>query len=230
MNQKNESTPKNESQPAAGEPLPAQQPVDNEADRSSQPAGAARGSDLPPQGQGSPHPPAEPTGKSLAEQFEGGPVLPDVPLPDDPDTGEPAEEPQLKNIHHHHMCSICGSPNHQACGCEAKALQKAQEQEYDQAGSGLDQELKSDEVRVEQILENVFGNEPTKMLTQMAGEMSGALLGGVDKFEEFKSGVLDRLSEIQIGIEYIGENTKALVKLQKERADLLKDIQDGKPN
>jgi len=231
MSQKNE---KPESQPAAGEPQPAQQPVDNEAAQSSQPAGAARGSDLPPQGQGGPHPPAEPTGKSLAEQFESGPVLPDVPLPADPDTGEPLAMPVDKvverlneqlpkepaEIEKPHKCSLCGSPDHRACGCEAKAIKKQNSLDgLDQAGNRMDQELDHEEVHVNEVLEKLFKDT----LNPIASDMAISVVKTVEEFHAFQQGVLDGLGDINTNLE-------ALVKLQKDRADLLKDIQNAKSN
>jgi hypothetical protein len=183
----------------------------DESQQVSQPAGEATGSDLPPEGQGGPHLPdiSEPTSQSLSEQIES--ETPTVDLP----TEQPPKELAR-------TCTICNGPDHRGCGCEAKA-----KRELEQAGSRLEtnarmvQELDREDAKADQVQGNL--DDVEEKLIQMAGEMSGALMGGADKFEEFKSGVLDSLRDIN-------SNLETLVKLEKDRADLLKDIKNVEAN
>ena len=212
----------------------------------SQPAGEAPGSDLTPEGQGGPHLPdiSEPTSKSLAEQFESGPTTVEQP---DPFGGGPIDRPVEQLPAHHpvvkeavlreqpdpfgggpidrpveqphgtevlttdppHRCSICNGPNHQACGCEARARIKGEK-----PGSRMDRELTRDEV-LEKICNAGTDIDPNIMI-QMASAAGS-------KFAEDMQNVLDQLSDINTNLE-------TLVKLQTDRAALLKVILDGSRN
>jgi hypothetical protein len=191
----------------------------DESQQVSQPAGEATGSDLPPEGQGGPHLPTVP----LSEQFERGPDP--IELAKGSETEQPVEEP--------HRCFVCSGPDHRACGCEAKERQRQIEQDDKSFRSQdivneerMEKELDREEANAEQILSKVFEKETMKQIIQMTGEMSGALMGGADKFEEFKNGVLDKLSDIHLVMNVVVSNTGILVKLAQDRADLLKDLKN----
>ena len=171
----------------------------------SPPAGEAPGSDLPPEGQGGPHLPdiSEPTSKSLSEQFESGPD------PVELAKGSEVEQPhgtEVLTTDPPHRCSICNGPDHRACGCEARARIKA-----GQAGSRMDRELTRDEV-LEKICNAGTDIDPNIMI-QMASAAGS-------KFAEDMQNVLDQLSDINTNLE-------TLVKLQTDRAKVLKDIQNA---
>lgn len=191
------------------------EPEKVESQPAPQPAGEARGSDLTPQEQGGSHLPdiSEPTGRSLSEQFESGPGP--TELAKDSEVEQPAEEP----VEPIHKCSICNGPDYQGCGCEAKALQKSQEQEHNQAGSRMDQELDPEDAHAEQIIQSAMkaasNFDPSEFL-QMCAK------AGMQHREDMKA-VLDRLSDIN-------SNLEILVSLQQNRVELLKDLQNGKPN
>lgn len=161
-----------------------------------------------------------PTGKSLAELFEGGPSIAEI------SKEPPAEESHgtfVLTTDPPHRCSICNGPDHRACGCEAKALRKSQEQKPDQAGSRMDQELKSDEVHVDDVLEKLFKDT----LNPVASDMAISVVAAVEKFQDFQQSVLDGLTDIRTVIE-------ELVLLEKSRLErlagrLLKDINDAEP-
>ena len=168
----------------------------------SQPAGEATGSDLPPEGQGGPHLPeiSEPTGKSLSEQFESGPQT----------VEQPAEEP--------HKCFVCNGPDHRACGCEARETQKQIEQD--------DKTFRSQDIMKEELEEanatKVLGDEITEAISKASGldpQIVQICAAGGRKFAEDMQNVLDRLSDIN-------SNLEILVKLEKDRADLLRDIKN----
>lgn len=210
---------------------PIEEKPKDESQQVSQPAGEARGSDLPPQGQGGPHLPdvSEPTSRSLSEQFESGPG------PVEPAKGseaeQPAEEPhetEVLTTDPPHRCFVCKGPDHRACGCEAAAQKEADRATAppDQAGSRMNQELVREDANAEKVLEDVLGKDIEKKLVQMAGEMSGALMGVVDKFEEFKGGVLDGFGDLGVKLDMVVSQLDVMIEAERSRADLLKDIQN----
>ena len=183
-----------------------------------QPAGEAPGSDLPPEGQGGPHLPdiSEPTRKSLAEQFEGGPPMPPMPpMPANP----PAEEP--------HKCFVCNGPDHRACGCEAREKQRQIEQDdesfrnqdiidEEQAEGRMDQELDRDEVLEKTFKASKSGDIDPTIIIQVAAAAGR-------KFAEDIQTIHTLLGDINCNLE-------TLVKIQKDRVDLLKDIKNAGGN
>jgi len=100
-----------------------------------------------------------------------------------------------------HKCSICGSPDHRACGCEAKAA------------------------------------KTTQTATEPPPDKSFLINSVVEIFFE---PVLDTLRDIHTSLAYleaatsflssIDNNTKQLVELEKQRRDLLQEVQNGCQN
>lgn len=87
----------------------------------------------------------------------------------------------------------------------------------------MDQELKSDEVHVDDVLEKLFKDT----LNPVASDMAISVVAAVEKFQDFQQSVLDGLTDIRTVIE-------ELVLLEKSRLErlagrLLKDINDAEP-
>lgn len=149
-----------------------------------QPAGEAPGSDLPPGGQGGPHLPTveKPTSKSLSDLCD-----------------EKFPKP--------HKCSICGSPNHFACGCEARAREK---------DSAMDPEM----VREDAV--DCFMDQKM-VLTESEQKLANSFDEYADRLDERITSILDSISDVN-------SNLEALVKMEKDRVDLLKDLKNGHRN
>ena len=112
--------------------------------------------------------------------------------------GPPVEQPVSLD----HVCSICGSPDYQACGCEARELQKSIEQDDKETHKQATQELGH--------------NHRERVPGRAAQEWAQAHVDQVNA-------ILDKLHDIQTFL-------VRLVELQEERRDLLKDIQNAGRN
>lgn len=182
----------------------------------SHPAGEATGSDLPPEEQGGSHLPdiSEPPGRSLSEQSESGPQTVEQP---DPFGGGPIDRP----VEQSHKCFVCGSPNHHACGCEAKEMQRQIKQD--------DKSFRSQDIVDEERMEKEMDSEDAKAADvlknsnvvnlNIPGEVMKAAMDMLNTIGEYPERIIDQLSDIN-------SNLEILVKLEKERAGIMKDIRN----
>ncbi len=82
-----------------------------------------------------------------------------------------------------------------------------------------EKELDREEVQVDKVLEKLFKDT----LNPIASDMAISVVEAVEKFNIFQGSVLDKLSDIN-------SNLEKLVKTDQDRADLLRDVQNGDGN
>ena len=190
----------------------------DESQQVSQPAGEARGSDLPPQGQGGPHLPAieEPTGKSLSVQFERGPVIVQP-------AEQPAEQPHgtyALTTNPPHRCFVCKGPDHRACGCETKELKRQIEQD-DKAFRNrdlLEEELSPEDANAAEVL-----TESEKAIAKSFDEYA-------DRLDDRMRSVLDGFSDIGVKLDMVVSQLDVIIEHHQTRAKVLEDIQNAGSN
>lgn len=123
--------------------------------------------------------------------------------PVEPPQEQPFEQPAEKPTEPTdpvHKCSICNGLDHRACGCEAKELAKKEAQ------GDKDAHFRSTTIK----------HNHREVPSRAA--------------EELAQTHVDQMYAIHDYLSVINSNLEILVKLQQERAKVLEDIQDGRPN
>ncbi|HUS71931.1 MAG TPA: hypothetical protein VMY06_02610 [Sedimentisphaerales bacterium] len=99
-----------------------------------------------------------------------------------------------------HKCFVCNGLDHRACGCEAKEMQKQIKHD--------DEAFRSRDILDEEAREKVPGRSA----------------------QEWAQTHVDQVAAILDCLIDVNSNLEILVKLQQERSDLLKDIQNASKN
>lgn len=114
-----------------------------------------------------------------------------------------------------HKCKVCGSPDHRACGCEAK--KKRIDQDNDPGLVQLEKELEREEV-----LEKIFKQAETYIPSEIYDLFSNIR----EEQKEDWQAIHDRLSDIITALNMIVHQLKVIIEHQKSRAAELRDVLD----
>lgn len=127
---------------------------------------------------------------------------------DKQDHDQPQPQPQAEPAEEAHVCSVCGSPNHMACGCEAKAAKESSQAQPDVKITKPTGEIPPNE-QIAKALENEAMQQGFQDAVQAASNFGKQLQKIVEALVSIDSAVHD------------------IVELEKSRRDLLKDVRNG---
>ena len=119
------------------------------------------------------------------------------------------QQSQAKPADEAHKCSICGGPDHRGCGCEARAEKESPP-----------------------TPPNEKNDQAVLPFIQLLGEAVQE-----PKFQEAVSAVAETMTAFGSQLQTVADilnsidsNTRDLIELEKERRNLVKDLQNGSQN